>query len=201
MKKILFMISTINPRVILPSDEELYDFMIDTWMTYLNPYPFEAVQAAIYKYFNERKDQPGPQDILNQIKKFMPADPDAPPSVEEAWHEVNDFIHSHGYMNPPKLEEYSNPAVYDAVSSIGWLSICTDENVAATRAYFYKNYNGYSKRKTEENAVKRITGGNSATFKLIEKVSNSMDMNSKIKDNKNSASEIHPLASDELKTA
>ena len=195
------MISTINPRVILPSDEELYDFMIYTWLTYLNPYPFEAVQAAIYKYFNERKDQPGPQDILNQIKKFVPADPDAPPSVEEAWREVNEFIRSHGYMNPPKLEEFSNPAVYDAVSSIGWLSICTDENVAATRAYFYKNYNGYSKRKVEENAIKRITGESGATFKLIEKVSNSLNMNLKTNGDKKNAPQLHQFAPDEPKTA
>lgn len=144
--------------MILPSDKVLYDLMAETWLSYLESYSFETVQAAVYKYFDENMNQPGPKDILNQVKMFLPKDPSAPPSVEEAWAEVNGFIRSHGYMNAPKPEEYSNPAVGAAVNCLNWLDICTNENIEATRAHFFRAYAGYAQRKRDENSVKKIAG-------------------------------------------
>jgi hypothetical protein len=84
------------------------------------------------------------------------------PTQEEAWREVVRAITTHGYTRMP---EWSDPAVERAVETIGWVEICHNTNVEATRAHFFKAYEGYRGRINRRILVSPALGGN---FKSID---------------------------------
>lgn len=59
------------------------------------------------------------------------------PDAGKAWGEVQEAIRWVGMHRQPT---WSTPVLEHAVARIGWANICTDENVSATRAHFFRVY-------------------------------------------------------------
>jgi hypothetical protein len=56
-------------------------------------------------------------------------------SAEEAWAELNDAIRGRGCYRAPS---FRNPALARTVAAMNWAEICTNPNLEATRAHFFR---------------------------------------------------------------
>lgn len=65
----------------------------------------------------------------------------------EAWAEILEKISSVGSWGYPK---FANPLINEAVSCIGWRSMCMSENISIERAHFLKVFESLSTRKRNE---------------------------------------------------
>jgi len=171
---------------------------------------YKVVKAAVIKYLNYSKEWPTPAHIRQNIESIQPA-ADAVPSFDDAWGEVMGLIHANGYMHPPKPEQYSHAAVHDTVKNIGWLEICSSENIEATRAHFMRMYQ--NKRRVYIDKGKNLktkqisdqSGASDKFLKLAEMVAANMGNKTRwiagAVDDKKHPPEIHPNAQDESKVA
>lgn len=65
-------------------------------------------------------------------------------SAEEAWAEVAAAIRSHGSYREPN---FTNPALAAAVAAMDWNELCTNSNVEATRAHFFRLFGAFQERR------------------------------------------------------
>jgi hypothetical protein len=72
-------------------------------------------------------------------------------SAEEAWAAVAAAIRSHGSYREPR---FTNPALARAVGAMDWNELCTNPNVEATRAHFFRLFGAFQEgciaRRVEE---------------------------------------------------
>jgi hypothetical protein len=64
--------------------------------------------------------------------------------AEEAWAELSGSIRSRGWYREP---EFHNPALARTVAAMGWGEICTNPNVEATRAHFFRLFAAFEERR------------------------------------------------------
>jgi hypothetical protein len=81
-------------------------------------------------------------------------------SAEETWAEVAAAIRSHGSYREPS---FTNPALARAVAAMDWSELCTNSNVEATRAHFFRLFGAFQEgriaRRVEElGSAMRPTG-------------------------------------------
>jgi hypothetical protein len=60
--------------------------------------------------------------------------------AEEAWAELSAAIRSRGIYREPT---FSNPAMARAVAAMDWAEICTNPNLEATRAHFFRVFTAF----------------------------------------------------------
>jgi len=207
-KKLLGLIISIYPRANYPN----INATADAWAMVMPEISFKEAETALIKIMREKTFEPTPADIVNAVSSFKP-DPDTASTFNEFWREIQDAIRYHGYNNWPK--EWGHPAK-NLIAAQFREPLCLYDNDQQTsiQAQVRNAYEAECKKMKEakqnapyrqmisEDAPAKKLGTNAgAVFKLTEKLANSFDMNLKINDDKKHPPEIHPLASDELKTA
>lgn len=158
LKQLFFVISTIQPKATFPTDPKLFDMVAETWLSFIGDYSLEMLKPAVKKYFMGNRNPPGPNDILDELKKFMPDDPNKVVTAEMAWGEVMQLINVVGHYKHPDETNCQNPALIETIKNMGWKEICTNENIEATRAHFMKIYRAYMMRHNDAVDVERLGG-------------------------------------------
>ena len=123
---------------------ELYAEMIQSL-------PKEAVQQAVMGIIrnDQREFAPPVSLIIRGATNCALERVDRPAlSVEDAWLLVERAIRDRGYYQGAGGLG-GNAAVRRAVEAIGWQNICVDENIAATRAHFFRLFERF-----QENEVR-----------------------------------------------
>ncbi|HZY58940.1 MAG TPA: hypothetical protein VFE56_04205 [Candidatus Binataceae bacterium] len=64
--------------------------------------------------------------------------------AEEAWAELSAAIRSHGMYRPPN---FSSPALVRTVAAMEWAEICSNPNLEATRAHFFRLFTAFQDRR------------------------------------------------------
>ena len=85
-------------------------------------------------------------------------------SVEEAWAEVAAAIRSHGSYREPR---FTNPALARTVAAMDWSELCTNSNIEATRAHFFRLFGAFQ----EARVARRVAelGGAAQCVQLAER--------------------------------
>jgi hypothetical protein len=76
-------------------------------------------------------------------------------SAEEAWAEVAGAIRSHGSYRQPS---FANPALARAVAAMDWCELCTNPNVEATRAHFFRLFGAFQEGRIARRAEELSSG-------------------------------------------
>jgi len=76
-------------------------------------------------------------------------------SAEEAWAELSAAIRRRGYYRGP---DFGNRALARTVSAMGWGEICTNPNLEATRAHFFRLFAAFQERRVARRAAELSAG-------------------------------------------
>ncbi|HUY39800.1 MAG TPA: hypothetical protein VNF29_05065 [Candidatus Binataceae bacterium] len=77
-------------------------------------------------------------------------------SAEEAWAEVQERIHYRGYYQGPGID--LDATMKRAIDAIGWQDLCTNSNIEANRAHFFRIYARFAETEIAE-VRSEIAGG------------------------------------------
>jgi len=79
--------------------------------------------------------------------------PQAAPRIaaEDAWSEVHDRIE---HVGSYRSASWSHPAIEAAVKALGWSEICTNGNIEATRAHFFRIFEAIQRRAFQDASLK-----------------------------------------------
>ncbi len=116
---------------------EVDELKLRLWNGILKDIDFELVKKAVSEHIATSEKEPTVAGILKRIAKGCIQDQ---PTSAEAWGLVNKAIHKHGYNNPTEAMESFPPPVAKVVKAIGWMEICTSENLNVIRGQFLKMY-------------------------------------------------------------
>jgi hypothetical protein len=114
----------------------------------LMPFDDASVNEAIERAITRLDRFPSIAALLGIVAEQLAGAPD----VDNAWAEVLTSIRRYGRYGVPRkgggydAVTWSHPAIEDVVRSMGWLSLCDSDNIAADRAHFLKLYETASKR-------------------------------------------------------
>jgi hypothetical protein len=127
-----------------------------TWMMILSDIPYQVAEAALIKVLSTSKFFPVPADIREMALSFVPG----PPSAENAWGEVRDYISSgHNeiqYQYNGVKPEWSDPLIEKTVSQIGLREMFNCENINILMAQFIKIYNRNKDESKDRNETERV---------------------------------------------
>jgi hypothetical protein len=120
--------------------------------------PLEAglAEAAVLRIIRTpREFAPPVGSICYQAARLALPQGEAELSAEEAWAEVTAAIRRHGCYRPPT---FANAALARAVAAMDWGELCTNPNVEATRAHFFRLFGAFQERRIERQA-EELSGG------------------------------------------
>lgn len=141
--KVMRLLDKAYPRFTL--DEET----IEVYYQVLGDLPQDLLKAAILEYISE--DTPWcPSAGQVRARAFALIERrEGIPAPGEAWAEV---LAKLNYYQPPKCEDFSHPAIYDALVGIGGnrhLSHTPENMLFTSRARFFETYKALLKRERE----------------------------------------------------
>jgi hypothetical protein len=143
-----------------------------TFRTYgavLEPLPVQAVRGATLQLLREdREFAPSAGTIYAlAVKLILKAEGRGEIDAETAWGEVQGAIdHVGGYGRPT----FSHPAIQKAVDAMNWQRICRDENLAATRAHFFRLLESGQRRELEDASLRLGNSGQQALSELTKRI-------------------------------
>jgi hypothetical protein len=108
--------------------------------------PVADTQAVVMEIIStsEAEFMPKPAFIARKVaERQLAAKGHSVMSGEEAWKLVQDAIRQIGYYGYPSG---LNALVRAAVDALDWKEICTNENIEATRAHFFRIYDSTQQR-------------------------------------------------------
>jgi hypothetical protein len=120
--------------------------------------PLEAAlaeQAVLQIIRTPREFAPSVGSICHQAARLALQRGEGELSVEEAWAEVAAAIRSHGSYREPS---FTNPALARAVAAMDWGELCTNSNLEATRAHFFRLFGAFQEGRIARR-VEELGGG------------------------------------------
>lgn len=109
---------------------------------FLEPLPAPLAERAVMEIIGEPREFPPPIGvIIDRIARLALAAAGRDLlSPEAAWAEVQELIHYRGYYQGPGVLD---PVLKRVIDAIGWQDLCTNPNVEATRAHFFRIYSRF----------------------------------------------------------
>jgi hypothetical protein len=135
--KLVFMAASVFPG----KQETDLGMTAKAWMMILSDIPYQVAEAALIKVLSTAKFFPTPAEIREAALNFTPG----PPSAENAWKEVREYISS-GH-NSIQLDyngvkpEWSHSLIEKTVNQIGLRDMFKNETPGILMAQFIKIYN------------------------------------------------------------
>ena len=108
--------------------------------------PLEAAlaeQAVLQIIRTPREFAPPAGSICYQAARLALRQVEGELSAEEAWAEVAAAIRSHGSYRAP---DFANPVLARTVAAMDWGELCTNSNIEATRAHFFRLFSAFQDR-------------------------------------------------------
>jgi hypothetical protein len=116
----------------------------------LTPLDARLVEEAVLRIIRTpREFAPSVGSICHQAARLSLDRGEAELSAEEAWAEVTAAVRRHGFYRKP---EFTNPALARTVAALNWAELCTNSNIEATRAHFFRLFGSFQ----ESRIVRRV---------------------------------------------
>jgi len=112
-------------------------YSIRFWYSMLGHLNFNVAENAVQQLAATSKYPPQISDILQKAAE-MDGDVLEDPGV--AWQLVMKAVRNYGSYRPKEAKESLPPVVRQAVEQIGYMEICTSDNITADRAHFFRVY-------------------------------------------------------------
>ena len=112
-------------------------YSIRFWYSMLGHLNFKVAENAVQQLAATSKYPPQISDILQKAAE-MDGDVIDDPGV--AWQLVMKAVRNYGSYRPKEAKESLPPIVRDAVEQIGYMELCTSDNITADRAHFFRVY-------------------------------------------------------------
>jgi hypothetical protein len=131
----------------------------------LGPIPADLAERAVLEII----DAPGAfapsiGDIRERCRKIaLAANGVGELTADEAWEKVQHAIRFVGIYRYPHFE---NASIQRAVDALGWISICANDNIEATRAHFFRLFSTFEKRRVQDESALLL--GDASITKLLE---------------------------------
>ncbi len=120
--------------------------------------PLEAAlaeEAVLRIIRTPREFAPPVGSICHQAARLSLDHGEGEMSAEEAWAEVAEAIRSHGFYRRPR---FSSPMLGLVVAAMDWSELCTNSNVEATRAHFFRLFAAFKEVRIARR-VEELSGG------------------------------------------
>jgi hypothetical protein len=117
------------------------DAAVTAWTLTLEDVPYQAAEAALRRWFRERRWAPDPSELRVAVLQLM----DAAPDPADAWEMVIRHIRENGVVGG---SPFNGPEpVSQAVAAMGgWRALRTSEQVQRDRDAFLRVYEVYQRR-------------------------------------------------------
>lgn len=110
----------------------------------LTPLDARLVEEAVLRIIRTpREFAPSVGSICHEAARLTLARGEVEVSAEEAWAEVAAAVRSHGFYRQPR---FTNAALARTVAAMNWAELCTNSNVEATRAHFFRLFEAFQQR-------------------------------------------------------
>jgi hypothetical protein len=121
----------------------------------LSPLEAAVVEEAVLRIIRSpREFAPSVGTICREIARLTLDRCEPELSAEEAWAQVVAAVRCHGSYREP---EFANPALARAVAAMQWGDLCTNSNVEASRAHFFRLFGAFQERRIL-NQVEQLSG-------------------------------------------
>ena len=144
--KIASAIKTSYPTVNVLKDKP----SMDIWYMMLSDLDYRVCQTAVLELISTSKFPPTIPEIREKCSYLTS------PEIKEwseAWEEVQRSIGKYGMYQPQEALESFDELTRKCVNRIGYVNICTSENITADRANFRMIYETEANRKRTENQL------------------------------------------------
>ena len=112
-------------------------YSIRFWYSMLGHLNFKVAENAVQQLAATSKYPPQISDILHKAAEMDGGALDDP---GVAWQLVMKAVRNYGSYRPQEAKESLPPVVREAVEQIGYMEICTSDNITADRAHFFRVY-------------------------------------------------------------
>lgn len=112
-------------------------YSIRFWYSMLGHLELNVAENAIQQLAATSKYPPQISDILQKAAEMNGAVLEDP---GEAWQLVMSAVRNYGSYRPQEAKDSLPPVVREAVEQIGYMELCTTDNITADRAHFFRVY-------------------------------------------------------------
>lgn len=119
---------------------------VNGWHIMLEDMPYDLAEQALKAVLSKTKFFPTIAEIREEASRI--ARP--MPTAGQAWEETVNRIRKIGHTGKPI---FSDPLIGRAAHAMGWMDMCTSENIDVVRGQFIKLYNDMAKEEREKTQV------------------------------------------------
>lgn len=123
---------------------------MDLWYAQLNDLPYEVASTALNKWVATNKWSPTIADIRSTSADLMQGEM---PDWGAGWERVVKCIGAYGYNRQDEALETMDEITRQCVKRLGWMNLCSSENLMADRANFRQIYEELSTRKHHQQMI------------------------------------------------
>lgn len=117
------------------------------WFALIGDLQYEVCNVAIQKYMLTNKFPPTVADIRELASGVVNGDS---LTWGESWERAMTAVRRYGHTNVAKALDSLDPLTRKCVDSIGFMTLCTSENIMVERAHFQKIFDVMAKREQQD---------------------------------------------------
>ncbi len=111
----------------------------------LSPLDAKLVEEAVLRIIRTPRDFAPPVGaIFHEAARLVLLGDESEMTPEEAWAKVAAAVRSHGCYRQPR---FANRALARTVAALNWGELCTNPNIEATRAHFFRLFGAFQERR------------------------------------------------------
>jgi hypothetical protein len=129
----------------LPNNEAM-----TLWYEELKDIPYQIARPVTHKWVQTNKFPPTIAEI-REMAAGMAGEPTL--DWNDGWEQVTRAIRKYGYINESEALESMDEITRKCVKQMGWMNICTSDNIVADRANFRMAFQSLAERKKKESQM------------------------------------------------
>lgn len=123
---------------------------VELWRRQLEDLDYKVLEAAVNVWASSNRWKPTIADLRQQALEICAGDI---PDWGEAWEQVQCAIRRYGHCNPEAAYEMMDEITREAARRVGFIEICINENVTASRAAFRDIYCEIAARRKKQDLI------------------------------------------------
>lgn len=117
------------------------------WYALMGDLPYDVCNVSIQKYMLTNKFPPTVAEIREMAAGVVNGDP---LTWGESWERALNSVRRYGSYNQMEALNSLDPLTRKCVESIGYMQLCTSENIMVERAHFQKIFEVMAKREQQQ---------------------------------------------------
>lgn len=126
------------------------DHTIELWYQSLKDIPYKSLYLALHKWVETERWSPTIADLRRL--SFEVSNPEIP-TWDEAWENVLQAVRHYGTQRMVEAMDSFDEVTRKTVARVGWIQICTSEQIGIERAAFRDIYNVLSDKTKEQGQI------------------------------------------------